>query len=77
MTIPNPATIRASYKATPEFTPFNQTSLIPPIQGLMMKLLTDLSKLYNNKALKFGSEMYDILDVKLKIFYEICYKANI
>jgi hypothetical protein len=48
----------------------------PPALGLTAKALTDLSKLYSNEA-KFGGEMYDILDAKLKIFREMCRMADI
>ena len=34
------------------------------------KQLTDLIKIYNDNGKKFGGEMYDILDIKLQIFYD-------
>jgi hypothetical protein len=74
MTTPNPAAMGTTI---PQFTTFSSTSPIPPIQGLAIKILTDLSKLYNSEALKFGGEMYDILDAKLKIFHEMCRKADV
>ena len=36
------------------------------------KLLTDLIKIYNDNNKKYGGELYDILDVKLQVFYN-CY----
>ena len=61
-----------------EATIFGQTPPFPPAQDLAtMKALTDLAKLYNNEALKFSGEKYDILDAKLKIFRETCRKADI
>jgi hypothetical protein len=38
------------------------------------KLIIDLVKLYNDNNDKYGGELYDILDVKLQIFYE-CYNT--
>ena len=42
----------------------------------LLKLLVKLAKLYNNK-IKFTSEIYNILDVKLQIFYDCCRKVRI
>ena len=42
-----------------------------------MKQLTDLIKLYHNDESKFGGEKYDILDSKLKIFYDNCAKVGV
>jgi hypothetical protein len=36
-----------------------------------MKLITDLKKTYDNDD-KYGRELYDIINVKLQIFYEYC-----
>ena len=36
------------------------------------KLLTDLMKIYNNNNKKYGGKLYDILDIKLQVFYN-CY----
>ena len=58
-------------------TPFEQTPPFPPTRDLATKALTDLAKLYNDEALKFSGEKYDILDAKLKIFREMCRKADI
>jgi len=41
------------------------------------KLLTDLMKIYNNDDKKYGGEEYDILDVKLQVFYDCCSKIGL
>ena len=69
--------MRLLYGAIPEFASFNQTPPISSIQDLMMKALTDFSKLYNSEALKFNDEMYGILNTKLKIFHKMYCKADI
>jgi hypothetical protein len=74
--IPNlmatPNSTAALHGATLKSTLFTLTlfSSPLPVSSLMAKALTDLSKLYSNKA-KFGGEMYNILDTKLKIFYKM------
>ena len=68
MTTPTP-TITLQ-KPIPGPIQFSPTPPPPPAHGLTTKALTDLSKLYNNEAMKFGGEMYDILDAKLRIFRE-------
>ena len=35
-------------------------------------MLTDLIKIYNNDNKKYRGEEYDILDIKLQVFYD-CY----
>jgi hypothetical protein len=42
----------------------------------MAKMLTNFAKLYNNN-LKFGNNYYDMLGIKLWIFYDLCDKAGI
>jgi hypothetical protein len=42
-----------------------------------MKLLTDLMKTYNNDNKKYSGELYDILNVKLQIFYDYCNKIGL
>jgi hypothetical protein len=42
-----------------------------------MKLLTDLMKTYNDNNKKYGGELYDILNVKLQIFYNYCNKIGL
>lgn len=37
-----------------------------------MKQLTDLAKLYADDDMKYGGELYDVLDDKLRIFYNCC-----
>jgi hypothetical protein len=41
------------------------------------KLLTDLMKIYNSDERKYGGEEYDILDIKLQVFYDCCSKIGI
>src|SRR4051794_31349573 len=78
-TIPN--LTRTPYKTTPGLASLYPTRPLLmqglPMQDITTKALTDLSKLYNSEALKFSGEMYDILDTKLKIFREMCCKANV
>ena len=54
----------------------------PPFQEIptlntATKQLTDLIKLYYNDESKFGGGKYDILDTKLRIFYDNCTKVGI
>jgi hypothetical protein len=39
-------------------------------------MLTDFAKLYNDD-LKFGGNYYDMLDTKLRVFYDLYNKAGI
>ena len=41
------------------------------------KLLTDLIKIYNDNNKKYRGELYDILDVKLQVFYNCCNKVGL
>jgi hypothetical protein len=34
-------------------------------------------KIYNNNDKKYGGEEYDILDIKLQIFYDYCLKIGL
>jgi hypothetical protein len=36
-----------------------------------------LIKIYNNNDKKYGGEKYDILDIKLQIFYDCCLKIGL
>jgi hypothetical protein len=40
-------------------------------------MLTNLTKFYSGNDLKFDGDFYDVLDAKLKIFYDLCDKADI
>jgi hypothetical protein len=42
----------------------------------MARMLTNFAKIYNNN-LKFGGDYYDMLDTKLRIFYDLYDKAGI
>lgn len=67
----------------PGITPQSQLTpqLIKPtaIQpyGSISKMLTELAKLYSDSEKKFGGEIYDILNTKLRIFYDYCQKIGI
>lgn len=41
------------------------------------KPLTDLMKTYTGDDKKYGGEEYDILDVKLQVFYDCCSKIGL
>jgi hypothetical protein len=41
------------------------------------KLITDLMKVYNDNDKKYGGELYDILDIKLQVFYDCCKKVGL
>ena len=40
-------------------------------------MLTELAKLYSDQEKKFGGELYDVLNSKLRIFYNCCQKVGI
>ena len=40
------------------------------------KLLTDLIKIYNNNN-KYRGELYNILNIKLQVFYNCCNKVRL
>jgi len=75
----------------PSVLPMQQTPRQPyqpytqfPIPGrgdsgsTQAKLLTDLMKIYNDDDdKKYGGEEYDILDVKLQVFYDCCSKIGL
>jgi hypothetical protein len=44
--------------------------------SIMARMLTDFAKLYNNDF-KFGGNYYDMLNTKLRVFYDLCNKAGI
>ena len=48
----------------------------PAFRTTTSKALTDLGKLYDNNK-KFGGDLYDILDSKIKIFRDLCNKAGV
>ena len=63
----------------PSHQPYRQFPI--PEQGdkddTPSKLLTDLMKIYNSDERKYSGEEYDILDVKLQVFYDCCSKIGI
>lgn len=56
---------------------FKKAEFAPKAAMTTSKVLTDLGKLYYNDSNKFGGELYDILDAKLKIFRDLCTKAGV
>lgn len=48
-----------------------------PPKSYQRNLLIDLMKIYNNDKIKYGGEMYDFIEVKLRIFYDYCTKIGI
>ena len=48
----------------------------PTAQPSYTRALTDLAKLYNDE-MKFSGSLYDVLTVKLRIFYDTCAKVGI
>jgi hypothetical protein len=44
--------------------------------SIMARMLTDFAKFYNND-LKFGNNYYDMLNTKLRVFYDLYNKAGI
>lgn len=56
-------------------TPF-PTTLTPsaPTAGkvAISKMLTDLINIYANDELKLSAEFYGVMEIKLKLFYEMC-----
>ena len=40
-------------------------------------MLTELTKLYSDQKKKFGGELYNVLNSKLRIFYDCCQKVGI
>jgi hypothetical protein len=41
------------------------------------KLLIELLKIYNSRTAKYSGEEYDILDQKLRVFYDYCTKIGL
>ncbi|TAQ84457.1 hypothetical protein B7494_g7204, partial [Chlorociboria aeruginascens] len=58
---------------------FPQQDYRPPQQpfNIPTRLLTDLMEVYNNDDKKYGGEEYDILERKLQIFYDYCFKIGL
>ena len=40
-------------------------------------MLTELTKLYSDQEKRFGGELYNILNLKLRIFYNYCQKVRL
>jgi hypothetical protein len=58
-------------------TPENERLQGQDTQETPTKLLMDLFKLYNNDDNKYSGELYDILDIKLRVFYDCCKKVGL
>jgi hypothetical protein len=41
------------------------------------RLIIDLFKLYQSDDKKYTGELYDILDIKLRVFYDCCKKVGL
>jgi hypothetical protein len=41
------------------------------------RLIINLFKLYQNDDKKYTGELYDILDIKLRVFYDCCKKVGL
>jgi len=48
-----------------------------PKEDILIKELTNLTKLYYSNDSKYRGEMYDVLNTKLQIFYNYYNKAGI
>ena len=62
--------VTASYRHQTPFEPEPQSTVS------ITKMLTELTKLYNDEK-KYGGELYDTLNAKLKIFYDNCSKIGL
>jgi len=72
---PRDETPKPGYSELPAFNPSQGQNASNMKVGLL-KLLVELVKLYSNE-MKYTGEIYDILDVKLQIFYDCCRKIGI
>jgi uncharacterized metal-binding protein len=46
-------------------------------QETLSRLIMDLFKLYQNDNKKYTRKLYDILDIKLRVFYNCCKKVGL
>jgi hypothetical protein len=46
-------------------------------QETLSRLIIDLFKLYQSDDKKYTGELYDILDIKLRVFYDCCKKVGL
>jgi hypothetical protein len=57
-----------------------QETLYSPMQETQetpSQLIIDLFKLYQDNNKKYTGELYDILDIKLRVFYDCCKKVGL
>jgi hypothetical protein len=72
---PRDKTSKPGYSELPAFNPSQgQNTLNMKVR--LLKLLVELAKLYSNE-MKYTGEIYNILNVKLQIFYNCCRKIGI
>ena len=69
---PHPSLVQTPIVRRQTTAPYDQ-----PYQVNQSKLLADLMKIYNNDDKKYGGEEYDILDIKLQVFYDCCTKVGL
>jgi hypothetical protein len=75
---PNPRNLRqGSYEAT--LLPNEKRGQPGPIPAVVSnsRLLTDLMKVYSQDDRKYGGDQYDVLDVRLQVFYDCCTKIGL
>jgi hypothetical protein len=51
--------------------------LIQETQKTLSRLIINLFKLYQDDDKKYTRELYDILDIKLRVFYDCCKKVGL
>jgi len=78
---PHPSLRQASVSQSPfvwQETTFQSTFPYDPHrQNNPSRLLADMMKIYSNDDKKYGGEEYDILDIKLQVFYDCCTKVGL
>jgi hypothetical protein len=52
-------------------------NLIQETQKTLLRLIIDLFKLYQSDDKKYTKELYNILDIKLRVFYNCCKKVGL
>ena len=82
--IPQPSIPQIATTIEPLLRPRTQSPLPQPklqqsleIDRSISKQITELTKLYSDPERKFSGELYDILNSKLRIFYDCCRKVGL
>jgi hypothetical protein len=52
-------------------------SLMQKTQETLLRLIMDLFKLYQSNDKKYTGELYNIFDIKLRVFYNCCKKVRL